>query len=59
MTPENELEETLINFFDAENNWGCKLYESFLLQDVEWISYGPPSENLWSEERIMSNDDQS
>ena len=40
MTQKNELEEKLIKFFNAENNRNWKLYEMFLSQDVEWISYG-------------------
>lgn len=46
MTQNNELEEKLINFFNAENNLDWKLYESFLSQDVEWISYGPPKRKV-------------
>jgi ketosteroid isomerase-like protein len=46
MTQNNELEEKLINFFNAENNRDWKLYESFLSQDVEWISYGPPKRKV-------------
>ena len=42
MTQKNELEEKLIKFFNAENNRNWKLYETFLSQDVEWISYGLP-----------------
>ena len=42
MTQKNELEEKLIKFFNAENDRDWKLYESFLSEDVEWISYGPP-----------------
>lgn len=42
MIPKNELEERLINFFEAENNREWERYGSFLSQDVEWISYGPP-----------------
>lgn len=42
MMPKNELEEILVKFFNAENNRDWKLYETFLSQDVEWISYGPP-----------------
>ncbi len=40
--PKNELEKTLVEFFNAENNRDWDLYETFLSQDVEWISYGPP-----------------
>lgn len=46
MTQNNELEEKLINFFNAENNRDWKLYESFPSQDVEWISYGPPKRKV-------------
>ena len=46
MPEKNELEEKLINFFNAENNRDWKLYESFLSQDVEWISYGPPKRKV-------------
>ena len=42
MTQKNELEEKLIKFFNAENNRNWKVYEMFLSQDVEWISYGLP-----------------
>lgn len=55
MPQKNELEEKLINFFNAENNRDWKLYELFLSRDVEWISYGPPqSEKLWLEGKSMS-----
>jgi hypothetical protein len=46
MVPKNELEEKLINFFNAENNRDWKLYESFLSSDVEWISYGRPKRKV-------------
>ena len=46
MTQKNELEEKLIKFFNAENDRGWKLYESFLSEDVEWISYGPPKRKV-------------
>ncbi len=42
MMPKNELEEILVKFFNAENNRDWKLYETFLSQDVECISYDPP-----------------
>ncbi|EQB71815.1 MAG: hypothetical protein AMDU1_APLC00017G0002 [Thermoplasmatales archaeon A-plasma] len=46
MTQKNELEEKLIKFFNAENDRDWKLYESFLSEDVEWISYGPPKRKV-------------
>ena len=46
MTQKNELEEKLIEFFNAENDRDWKLYESFLSEDVEWISYGPPKRKV-------------
>ena len=48
MTQKNELEEKLTNFFNAENDRDWKLYESFLSEDVEWISYGPPKRKVVS-----------
>ncbi|MCL5804825.1 MAG: nuclear transport factor 2 family protein [Candidatus Thermoplasmatota archaeon] len=48
MTQKNELEEKLIKFFNAENDRDWKLYESFLSEDVEWISYGPPKRKVVS-----------
>ena len=48
MTKKNELEEKLTNFFNAENDRDWKLYESFLSEDVEWISYGPPKRKVVS-----------
>ena len=48
MTQKNELEEKLTNFFNAENDRDWKLYESFLSEDVEWISYGPPNRKVVS-----------
>ena len=48
MTQKNELEEKLIKFFNAENDRDWKLYESFLSEDVEWISYGPPKQKVVS-----------
>ena len=48
MTQKNELEEKLTNFFNAENDRNWKLYESFLSEDVEWISYGPPKRKVVS-----------
>ena len=42
MMRKNELEEILFKLFNAENNRDWKLYETFLSQDIEWISYGPP-----------------
>ena len=42
MMPKNELEEILVKLFNAENNRNWKLYETFLSQDIEWISYDPP-----------------
>ena len=46
MMPKNELEDKLLNFFQAENNRDWKLYETFLSPDVEWISYGPPKRKV-------------
>ena len=46
MTQKNELEEKLIKFFNAENDRDWKLFESFLSEDVEWISYGPPKRKV-------------
>ena len=46
MTHKNELEEKLTNFFNAENDRDWKLYESFLSEDIEWISYGPPKRKV-------------
>ena len=40
MMRKNELEEILFKLFNAENNRDWKLYETFLSQDVKWISYG-------------------
>ncbi|WP_298279203.1 hypothetical protein [Ferroplasma sp.] len=54
MTQKNELEEKLTNFFNAENDRDWKLYESFLSEDVEWISYGPPKRKVVSGKRIIS-----
>lgn len=51
MTQKNELEEKLTNFFNAENDRDWKLYESFLSEDVQWISYGPPKERLCPEKK--------
>ena len=48
MTQKNELEEKLTDFFNAENDRDWKLYESFLSEDVEWISYGPPKRKVVS-----------
>ena len=48
MTQKNELEEKLTNFFNAENDRDWKLYESFLSEDVQWISYGPPKRKVVS-----------
>ena len=48
MTQKNELEEKLIKFFNAENDRDWKLFESFLSEDVEWISYGPPKRKVVS-----------
>ncbi len=48
MTQKNELEEKLIKFFNAENDRDWKLYESFLSEDVERISYGPPKRKVVS-----------
>ena len=48
MTQKKELEEKLTNFFNAENDRDWKLYESFLSEDVEWISYGPPKRKVVS-----------
>ena len=48
MAQKNELEEKLTNFFNAENDRNWKLYESFLSEDVEWISYGPPKQKVVS-----------
>ena len=48
MTQKNELEEKLTNFFNAENARDWKLYESFLSEDVQWISYGPPKRKVVS-----------
>ena len=48
MTQKNELVEKLTNFFNAENDRDWKLYESFLSEDVEWISYGPPKRKVVS-----------
>ncbi len=42
MIPKNELEEKLINFFNAENNRDWDMYETFLSPEVEWTFYGPP-----------------
>ena len=46
MPQENKPKEKLINFFNAENNRGWKLYELLLSQDVEWISCGPPKRQV-------------
>ena len=42
MIPKDELKEIRVKLFNAENNRDWKLYETFLSQDVKWISYGPP-----------------
>lgn len=46
MTPKNELEVKLMNFFNAENNRDWKLYGSFISQDVEWVSYSLPKRKV-------------
>ena len=65
MMPKNELEDKLLNFFQAENNRDWKLYETFLSPDVEWISYGPPKRKViigkaeYVETMIRANQDTS